>query len=81
MQRVNIPHELGEVHVISDNERRELENIQKVMAEFIDRYDEATSPENDMACLDMEELNSRMEPIMAYMRKAKEVLSGILNVT
>lgn len=81
MQRVNIPHELGEVHVISDNEKRELENIQKVMAEFIDRYDEATSPENDMACLDMEELNSRMEPVMARVREAEATLSNILNVT
>lgn len=65
--------------ILSHKEGKELYSIQKIITELIDTYNEAADPENDIACLDMEELNHRMEPVMAYMRKAKEVLSGILN--
>ena len=78
MQKVNISRKTDEIHIISGKERRELESIQKIMAELIDTYDGAADPESSTSCQDIEELRSRMEPVMARMRIASTVMIGVL---
>ena len=78
MQKINIPRKTDEIHIISGREKRELESIQKIMAELIATYDGAENPESSTSCHDIEELKSRMEPVMARMRTANTVMIGVL---
>lgn len=78
MQKVNISRRTDEIHIISGKERRELKSIQKITAELIDTYDDAANPESSTACQNIEELSSRMEPVMARMRRANTVMIGVL---
>ena len=78
MQKVNIPRKTDEIHIISGKEKRELESIQKIMAELIDTYDGAADPESSTSCQNIEKLRSRMEPVMACMRRANTVMIGVL---